>query len=118
VDGKLVSSDMSVTWGTIKYGCIPVPGLFHMIMEVWESPMHVAVIRCVLNQRQSMLHVLDSCYESGIPHLRIFAFPFDVLEFAFCIINSTDICECGGIVERSFRSSSCLRHVSKVGNPG
>ena len=46
MDGKLVSSDMSVTWGTIKYGCIPVPGLFHMIMEVWESPMHVAVIRC------------------------------------------------------------------------
>ena len=59
MDGKLVSSDMCITWGTIKYGCIPVPGLFHMIMEVWESPMHVAVIRCVLNQRQSMLHVLD-----------------------------------------------------------
>ena len=117
-NGKLISSDMCITWGAVKYGGVPVPSLFHMVVEIWESPMHVAVIRCILKQGYPMLHVLDSCYESGIPLLRNFTFLFDVCEFVIRVIILADVCECGGIVERLFRSPSYLRHFPKVGDPG
>ena len=105
-DGKLIPSDVRIAWGTIKYGGVPVPSLVYVEVEVWKSPMHVAIIRCIFNQKQSMLHVLDSCYESGVPHLRNFTFRFNMLKFAFRVIHLTVVGECGGIVERLFRSLS------------
>ena len=82
-DGKLIPSDVRIAWGTIKYGGVPVPSLVYVEVEVWKSPMHVAIIRCIFNQKQPMLHVLDSCYESGVPHLRNFTFQFNMLQVRF-----------------------------------